>query len=88
MFFKKFHEELETTLFELLEENSQSFCLFANPMRGDSCAKFFELAEKRFLIKELEKDDFLTKQLEELKSQSGYNEDTDNIKIYKVTKKL
>ena len=87
MFFKNYHQELEITLHELLPEDNSGFCLFANPARGDSAKKFFELAEKRFEIEELPKDEFLTKQLEEMKLKSSYNEDTDNIKIYKMQKK-
>jgi len=88
LFFKKFHNELEATLFELLNDNPDSYCLFANPMRGDSTKLFFELAQKRFVVSELERDDFLNTEIEKLKSQQDYNADTDDIKLYKVTKKL
>ena len=84
LFFKKFHADLEVTLYELLKQNSDSFCLFANPQRGDSAQIFFDLAKERFLIDELERDDFLINQLSQLKLQPDYNEDTDNIKIYKL----
>lgn len=75
------------TLYELLPEDNSGFCLLANPARGDSARKFFELAEKRFEIEEINKDELLTKQLEEMKLKKSYNEDTDNIKIYKIQKR-
>jgi len=87
LFFKKFHRELEVTLYELLSEKPDSFCLFANPMRGDSTKLFFELAEKRFVVTEIERDAFLSAEIEKLKLQSDYNADTDYIKIYKLHKK-
>ncbi len=87
LFFKKYHIALEATLFKLLSDDKDSFCLLANPARGDSELEFFKLAEKRFIITGLERDDFLIQQMDKLKLQPDYNPDTDNIKLYKLHKK-
>jgi len=87
LFFKKFHIDLEATLYELLDDNPESFCLFANPQRGDSCKLFFELAKERFTIVEMERGAFIQEQIEKMSTQSDYDADTDDIRIYKLQKK-
>jgi len=87
LFFKKFHVDLEATLFELLDNDPESFCLFANPQRGDSCKLFFELAKERFTITEVERGAFIRDQIEKLASQPGYDADSDDIRIYKLQKR-
>jgi len=86
LFFKKFHIDLEATLFELLDDSPESFCLFANPQRGDSCKLFFELAKERFAITEVERGTFIRDQIEKLASQPGYDADSDDIRLYKLQK--
>ena len=49
---------------------------------------FFELAKERFTIVEMERGAFIQEQIEKMATQKDYDADTDDIRIYKLQKRI
>ena len=88
IFFQNYHKALINTIFELLNDNSQSFCLIICPLRGGSLEKFLILCEDVFEIKKLDFDQNLNEKLQDMNKIVDYNESKDLLHINLLRKKI
>ena len=88
IFFQNYHKALINTIFELLNDNSESFCLIICPSRGGSLEKFLILCEDLFEIKKLDFDQNLKEKLKDMNTIIDYNESKDLLHITSLRKKI